>query len=280
VEEQLSKLRSSDSPSLRVLKLRDSGASQVSGASGLRLERLDRDPIAEDSPSRPAALARSDPGRTGTTGAGARPRWMVPAGAALVVATALLIGWLARSKGNADEVKTPLARPEVSAAASTPPIETAPAGASAAPPASVATPVVEGTIHVSLSAQVPGAEFAIDGEPKARSPVLITKARDKQVHRITATAPGHRPETKGGRRVGRPPPSDGEGRRAHGRSTLRGEQRRERSAGDLGVCADWTQETRDRSGQSLRRPAAVIGPASISGAAGRAGAAGRSAGCD
>ncbi|HSO31428.1 MAG TPA: protein kinase [Labilithrix sp.] len=192
IEGQLSKLSSAEArPSFHVLKLRDSSSQSL--PANLRLERLDRDPTPpEDHPSRPAALARSDPNRTGISGSWSRPRsrWMILIGATLVLATMVVIGSLAaRSRARASE------RPPVTSEAplaSSGPVE--PTLVSAPPVSASAAPLAP--IRVSLTAAAPGAEFAIDGEPKARSPLLLTRANDKQPHRITVTAPGYRTETK------------------------------------------------------------------------------------
>jgi len=192
IEEQLSKLSGAVARSaFHVLKLRDSGSK--SSTPSPRLERLDRDrdPLPEDNPSRPAALARSDPNRTGISGSWSRPRsrWMIAGGAALVLVTMVVIGSLAardRARGATRSVDTET--PEPSAA----PTETA----VTAPVVSVKPVPSDAPVRVSLSAAAPGAEFAIDGEPKVRSPVQITRIADKEAHRITASAPGHRPETR------------------------------------------------------------------------------------
>ena len=205
IEGQLSKLRESESPqSLRVLKMRDSGSAGASSQqpqrpSGTPLERLDRDPLPESGrdSSRNAILARSDPGHSASgTGPMARQRSRLPfvGGLVAVVAAVVVIGMLARNKDNQ--------RPPVTAdTASVPPVVTsvvASAVVSAAPLATSttsATPPNEGPIQVSLNAGAPRAEFSIDNGPKIKSPATLTRPRDGKSHRITATAPGYRPET-------------------------------------------------------------------------------------
>jgi hypothetical protein len=107
----------------------------------------------------------------------------------LVVATAFAVGSLARSKAH-DELQggpsgtatTAASQPLLSPVASSTSTGVAPVGA--------------GLVHVSLVANAPGAVFAFDDEPKARSPILGTRPRDKGTHRIVVTAPGYRSETK------------------------------------------------------------------------------------
>jgi serine/threonine-protein kinase len=188
VDGQLSKLHAESSQGPPLLPPRD--ADSGSSSPRRRLDRLDRDPLPDKNPSRPAVLARSDTGRTGAFSSWQRPhsRWMMAGGAALVVVTALVIGNLTRSKAGEALIAAPTTVTGASA-----PLVNVPASDPSASPAPASA---ESVVHVSLTAIAPGAEFTIDGENTGKSPVVLTRARDGKVHSITATARGYRSETK------------------------------------------------------------------------------------
>jgi serine/threonine protein kinase len=188
IEAQLSTSRSG-----RLMDLRDGGATPNSVTpSGMRLERLDREPVPDENLSQPeSVMARSHPGQPTTSQSWApraKSRWAIGAGV-VVVGAMIVVGSRSRPfiKGDAPPAPSTSAGPSGVAVSD--------ANPTVLPLASSAPPQAE-NLHVLLTAQPPNAEFAIDDEPKAKGPINVTRPRDNQMHRITVTANGFRPETK------------------------------------------------------------------------------------
>jgi eukaryotic-like serine/threonine-protein kinase len=194
IEAQLSALRNAPR-SVRSVDLRESGSSGSSGTPpSLRLERLDQEPVPESQLSRPdAAMARSHPGHgSGTWPIRGKSRWALVFGAALAMIT-VTIGLIARPTRTkvgitptivSSELTSPIPSGEPTASSS------APAVTASAPPAA------PGQVRLALGGHPSSTEFVIDDEPKTRGPVSTSRLRDDKAHRITASAPGFRPETK------------------------------------------------------------------------------------
>ncbi|HVH48249.1 MAG TPA: protein kinase [Labilithrix sp.] len=192
IEAQLSALRTAGQP-LRLMELRESGAMAPSTPTGLRLERLDHEPVPDDDGSRPdSVMARSHPGHSGSTtwATGGRARWAIAGVGALVVGTVILVALTRLPKKKTEGITQTTASTEGSASSS------AVALPSVLPSAHSPVAPVDGNIHISLASPAPGAEFTIDDGPKMKGPVAVTMPRNGQPHRIVVSAPGFRPETR------------------------------------------------------------------------------------
>ncbi len=203
IESQLSALRADTPRSIR--DMREIGSpppsgpmsGPMSGPSGMRLERLDHEPAEAAILRSDPAMARSHPGSTTGSGTRLRSRAAIAAGAAVVIA---VIGTIAAiSRAPAKPIVPTIASSEISMTSTpTQPTSAPTSAANTAAMATTSTPPIalDAPIKISLSGVAPGIEFAIDDEPKAKGPLSLTKPRDKNAHRITATAPGFTPETK------------------------------------------------------------------------------------
>ncbi len=142
-------------------------------------------------------MAQSHPGLTTAATTGSRPasRAAFAGGVALVgvVAIAVVVaGGRLRERDNGHAIvvsasAVPTTAPSPSIVADSP--SSTPSATTSAAPSDV-------PLNLSLSTTAPGAEFAIDDEPRLKSPVALTRARDGRTHRITVSAPGFRSETK------------------------------------------------------------------------------------
>jgi serine/threonine-protein kinase len=197
IEAQLSELRAPTASKLRMVELRESGNSggssltPPSAPTGLRLERLDQEPVGDDYVSRPdAALARSHPGQNAasTTWSGrTRARWAIVGAGALVTAGIAGVAFVRPPAQKKAEGITQSASTVTPEATPLPSVVVLPTPSVAAAP---------GEVHLVLASLTPGTEFSIDDEPKAKGPVALTRTKDDKPHHITASAPGYKPETK------------------------------------------------------------------------------------
>ena len=194
IEQQLSAARAPTSNERRIIQLIDTGPN-ATPASNAKLQSLDRDAtITDESVSRPdAAMSRSHPGSTvittPTTLGRAKTLWAIAGGVSIVLATLLVVGLKNRQTAR-PENPIPTATTTPTVVASTPPVV----------PSATATVTEshgnDAPIQLLLSAVPQNAEFSIDDEPKVKTPATLTRPRDKKEHKITVTAPGHKPETK------------------------------------------------------------------------------------
>jgi eukaryotic-like serine/threonine-protein kinase len=200
IESQLSALRSESPRSMR--DMRDMGSpppsgpmsGSMSGPMGMRLERLDQEPAGLRSDP---VMARSHPGSTTGSGARLKSRAAIVGGAAVVLAVIGIIAAISRTPPK-PIVPPTLASSELSSRGNAAPVPIESTTVATKESSADRTPNVpaDAPIKVALRGGAPGIEFAIDDEPKAKGPLALTKPRDKNAHRITATAPGYRPETK------------------------------------------------------------------------------------